>query len=134
MLGVLNQKIINLFNFSVPYRDCDVVKNLKDPADTYLKTICSVQLSTSYLTAEALCIKDRMKLAVINSPVLETAVVNFTNTKYAYRSGGAYIQGNFGATCTLVSNLLRSLNDYRIANTTCTSLHYSYCEYIKPQG
>jgi hypothetical protein len=118
----------------VPYRDCDVVKNLKDSAGTYLKTICVVELLRNYLTAETFCSTNKMKLAVIDSNALKTSVVNFTNTKYASRSGGAFVEGKFDATCTYVSNILKPLNNYKILNTTCASSQFSYCEYRKPKG
>ena len=119
------------FNSIVPYRDCDSVKNLKDPAGAFLKTICVIQLFKSYLNAEAICVKDKMKLAVIDSTVLETSVLDFTNKKFAWRSGAAFIEGNFGTTCKSVSNASRKPNDYKVTNTTCSSLQYTYCEYKK---
>lgn len=73
-----------------------------------------------------------MKLAVIDTAALETSVLDFTNRKYSWRSGGAFIEGKFGVTCTYISNALRKSNDYKVMNTTCSSLQYVYCEYKKP--
>lgn len=102
-----------------------------------MKTICSNENLQNYAAHEQTCENLGMKLARVDSPEFQTALISFNNVKYGTKVAGVmFVTGVFGAGwCGAITNKYTGvLTDYRNYRNPCAELHFGYCEIQQPRG
>lgn len=101
-----------------------------------MKTICSPEVFQGYDANDDFCRTHNMKMAKTESPEAQSALIAFTNKQYGWAvPGGVWIDGvKGGGYCKCLTNYYTWQADYKVAEWTCATQRYGYCEFKQPRG
>lgn len=125
----LNWKKKNIFNWQIKLvlapSICDVKRDLKNSAGTYLKSVCTVYQDLNYDTAAATCVANGMTLLNVDSVELENIMISYSNIQWSY--GFFWYLGKTGSLCSTLTNDKKLF--YFKAQIACTFAVFFHCEY-----
>jgi hypothetical protein len=79
-----------------------------------------------------------MRIAKVDSPAVETALINVTSDLYEWNIAGITFvdDDQFGIWCGSITNYYTAkLRDYRLSYAPCPTAYYAYCEFnLQPRS
>ena len=129
--------ILTEYTFTVAYRACVNIQNVRDATGKVIKTICSTDTFVNYITNRRNCEGFNMNLFKLDTPEAETAVLSYASGQY-WRGLPYYIftDGTLGNNwCRCISNEKTGIITSFIKHQClCSAALFAMCEYKFPRG
>jgi hypothetical protein len=106
--------------------DCNEIKDLYDDSETYIRTVCIVNIDKTHDAADKYCLSNGMSLFMLEPPEATKALLNFANTQYPPGRGYyLHVDGKTSEGCTVLYN---GKGLFEVYSDFCNS------QYTRPTG